>query len=347
MQVQNRFLAFVARHFALIGPIALITVVCLVAVAIRNPLIERTITDAMIKVVTVTAMYMFIGNSGVISFGSAAFVAIGAYATAWQTCCPGLKAMTMTGLPDLLRYNSVPNLPAIMSAGLLAAIVGFAIGIPIMRLSGVAASIATLAVLGIVNVTYSNWNSVTLGTLSVVGLPFYVNIWIALAFASLTIVAAYVLQTSRFGIALRASREDEVAARSAGIRIWRSRVIAWTLSSFFLGIGGALYGHFIGVISVNAFYLDLTFICLAMLVVGGTRSLAGAVVGVLVVSLASEILRQFESGVTIGSVIVKAPEGIQEVTLGLAMLLVLIRFPRGLTGGREMRLPRYLTRKRA
>jgi branched-chain amino acid transport system permease protein len=156
--------------------------------------------------------------------------------------------------------------------------------------------------------------------------------------------AAYILQTSRFGIALRASREDEVAARSAGIRIWRNRLIAWTLSSFFLGIGGALYGHFVGVISVNAFYLDLTFICLAMLVVGGTRSLFGAVSGVLVISLASEVLRQFEAGVVIGSHVMKIPEGLQEVALGVLMLMVLIRFPRGLTGGREMRLPRFLAK---
>lgn len=328
-----------ARHFAVIGPVLLLVIICAIAASTGNVIVIRTVTDAMIKVVTVVAIYMFIGNSGVMSFGSAAFVAIGAYASAWQTCCPGLKAMTMTGLPDLLRYNSIPNLPALLSSGLLAAVAAFTVAIPIMRLSGVAASIATLALLGVVNVIYSNWNSVTLGTLSVVGLPFYVNIWVALSWAVVTTIVAYVLQISRVGISLKASREDEVAARSAGIRIVRNRVIAWTVSAFFLGISGALYGHFVGVISVSAFYLDLTFICLAMLVIGGTRSLSGAVVGVLAISLVSEVLRQIENGLTIAGMVMKVPEGLQQVALGLLMLVVLIRYPQGLTKGREMTWP--------
>jgi len=92
------------------------------------------------------------------------------------------------------------------------------------------------------------------------------------------------------------------------------------------------------VISVNAFYLDLTFITLAMLVVGGMRSMYGAVAGVITLSALTEILRQFERGITIGSIQIVMPSGFQEALLGLVMLVTLVKFPRGVTGGKEFSL---------
>jgi branched-chain amino acid transport system permease protein len=316
--------------------IAILLAIVLAAELIGSGNLKRTVTEALIRVVIVVALYIFVGNSGVISFGSIGFVSIGAYASAWQTCCAGLKPLTMTGLPDFLRLHSYPVFPASIASGLLAAVVALVVGGPIMRLSGIPSSIATFAFLAIVYIFYSNWNTVTLGLLSVVGLPLYVNAWIALAWASVTILVAWIYQTSRFGLALKASREDEVAARAGGIDITRQRLIAWVISAFFLGIAGALYGHFVGVISVNTFYLDLTFISLAMLVVGGMRSLAGAVIGVLALSAVTEILRWFENGVRIGEAMLKIPPGSQEVALGVIMLVLLIIRPNGLTGGREL-----------
>lgn len=315
-----------------------VLLVAIVAVTwfVGGPVIQRSVTEALIRIVIVVGIYIFMGNSGIITFGSISFMAIGAYATAWQTCCPGLKAMTMTGLPEFLRDNTIPLLPAAVSSGLLAAFSAFIFGIPIMRLSGIPASIATLAMLAIVNVTYSNWGTVTLGTLSVVGLPLYVDMWVGLAWALCAMFAAFTYQKSWLGISLRATREDEIAAKAAGINVVRQRLVAWTISGFFVGIGGVLYGHFVGVINIAAFYLEITFITLAMLVVGGTRSLAGAVVGVVILSSLIEILRQFEGGVEIGPVSLVAAPGLQEVGLGLAMLLILILRPRGIMGGKEV-----------
>ena len=321
---------------------SLILAVSAVAVAAwwyGDPMILRSVTEAFIYVTMVVGIYIFMGNSGVMTFGSIAFAAIGAYASAWQTCCPGMKAMLMTGLPDLLRYHTFPVSFAALSSAGLAAAVAAVVGLPIMRLSGIPASIGTLAFLAIVHSVYSNWGSVTLGTRSVVGLPLYVDVWVALGCAVASIIVAFAYQRSRFGIALRATREDEVAARACGIRVATQRLIAWTLSAVFIGLGGVLYGHFVGVLTVSSFYLELTFITLAMLVVGGTRSLAGAVVGVLAVSAFIEILRRFESGVHIGFISFKAPSGLQEVGLGIIMLIVLIARPRGLTNGREASWP--------
>ncbi len=337
--VMSASAALLRRHFTLIALVGIMLVSALLVAAIGDKQLMRTTAEIFIRIVIVVALYIFVGNSGVISFGSIAFMMIGAYASAWQTCCSMLKPMTMTGLPDFLRLHTYPLFFASVTSGIVAALVGLVVGIPILRLSGIPSSIATFAFLSIVYVLYSNWDTVTLGLLSVVGLPLYVNIWVALAWAVAAVLAAYLYQISRFGLILRATREDEVAARAAGINIGRQRLIAWVISAFFLGIAGVLYGHFVGVIAVNMFYTDLTFISLAMLVVGGMRSLTGAVVGVVVLSVATELLRRAEAGFSIHGIDVSIPAGSQEVALGAIMLILLILRPNGLTKGWELVWP--------
>jgi len=278
-----------------------------------NNLLNRTVTSCLIRVVIVVGLYIFVGNSGIISFGHMGFMAIGAYAVAWQTCCPGLKPYTMPGLPELLLNNTLPNLPAGLAAGLLTAVIAFLVGIALMRLSGIAASIGTFAFLAIVNAVYSNWTSVTGGTSSISGIPLYVDIWNSLGWALVTILAAFVYQRSRYGLSLRATREDEIAAKSAGVNIFRQRLLAFTISAFFVGIGGVLYGGFLGILSPDAFYLNLTLITMAMLVVGG---------------------------INVGARTISVPPGVQEIGLGILMLLILIFRNGGITGNREIVWPR-------
>jgi branched-chain amino acid transport system permease protein len=307
---------------------------------IDNNLLSRTVTSCLIRVVIVVGLYIFVGNSGIVSFGHMGFMAIGAYAVAWQTCCPGLKPYTMPGLPELLLNNTLPNLPAGLAAGLLTAVIAFLVGIALMRLSGIAASIGTFAFLAIVNAVYSNWTSVTGGTSSISGIPLYVDIWNSLGWALVTIVAAFIYQRSRYGLSLRASREDEIAAKSAGVNIFRQRLLAFTISAFFVGIGGVLYSGFLGILSPDAFYLNLTLITMAMLVVGGINSLSGAVLGVVVLSAFIEILLQIESGIDLGGQTLSVPPGVQEIGLGILMLLILIFRNGGITGNREIAWPR-------
>ena len=118
--------------------------------------------------------------------------------------------------------------------------------------------------------------------------------------------------------------------------MFRQRLIAFTLSAFFAGIGGVMHAHFIGALIVNTFYLDLTFITLAMLVVGGMRSLTGSVAGVVVLSTLIELLRQMERGVAIGSVSLSIPLGGQEIGLAIVMLLILLFRRGGLTRNKEV-----------
>jgi branched-chain amino acid transport system permease protein len=322
-----------ATPIILCGAIALIVV----GTAVPNSAaLDRTVTEALIRIVYVVGLYIFVGNSGVISFGHTAFMAVGAYATAWQDCCSTTKSLFMPALPNFLLETTVPPPLATIVSGVVAAFFAALVGVAIIRLSGISASIATFAVLAIVNVTFSNWDSVTGGTTTLVGIPNYTDHWVGLLWAVIAICAAHIYQTSRFGLSLRVSREDEIAAKASGVNIFNHRLISFVISAFFVGVSGALYVHFLGTISVEAFYIDITLLTLAMLVVGGMNSLSGAVIGVGAISLLIEVLRQLEHGFVLGPLTVAAPGGTQEIGLGAAMLLVLIFRRGGITGNQEI-----------
>src|SRR5437899_3364172 len=121
-----------------------------------GPVLRRAVTEAAITLVVVIGIYIFVGNSGVISFGHIVFMMLGAYASAWQTCCPGLKAAFMPGLPEFLLNTQVPLIPAVVLAGLAASLFAVVVGAAIMRLSGIAAAIASLALLAVMKTAFEN-----------------------------------------------------------------------------------------------------------------------------------------------------------------------------------------------
>ncbi|MCC7482030.1 MAG: branched-chain amino acid ABC transporter permease [Hyphomicrobiales bacterium] len=331
-----------------LAPALILIVPLVIAVAfldlLGSPITHRNATEALIRLVFAVGLYIFVGNSGVMSFGHMAFAAIAAYAAAWQTCCSMLKPITMAGLPEILREHTIPLLPAAASSVVLAGIVALLSGLILMRLSGLGASISTLALLFILNVVYSNWESVTMGTSTIVGLPIYVTLWVALGCAVTVVVLAYLFQISPWGLMLRATREDEIAAAAVGISLYWTRLAAFTLSGMVAGLGGVLMAHFMGTVSISSFFLNLTFLILAMLVVGGMRSLAGTVVGVAMISLVINVFRSAEAGMTIGSVEFSLPAGTQELILAAIMLLTLIFRKDGIVGGYEIQWPRRRTR---
>jgi branched-chain amino acid transport system permease protein len=297
--------------------------------------LQLSLTEMLLRMTIVVGLYVFIGNSGILSFGHIGFVCIGAYAAGWATADPDWKQLMLTGLPSFLQDEQYPFLVAQAGAALLPAVVALALGAAIMRLRGIAASIATFAFLIIIQSFYSNWDSVTAGASSLARLPTIVDPWIGLVFAVGAIAVAYLFQISRWGLMLRASRDDDVAAKASGVRTVRERLIAFVLSAAIVGAGGGLYAEFLGSMTVDEFYLEMTFVTLAMLVVGGIGSLSGAVVGVVVVTFVVEFLRTLEHGISVGTTTFALPSGSQEIGLGVVMALILILRPSGLTGGRE------------
>lgn len=329
------------RLSAFSTPIMLIAVLLVFVVLITvlgDKSLARMAAQTMIRVVFVVGLWIFVGNSGVVSFGHVGYMAIGAYCSAWLTLKPMTKGLFLPDLWPFLANAEWPVLPAAIVSGLLASLIALISGSAILRLTGIAASIATFAFLAIVYTIYSSWEGVTGATSSVVGLARYADQWVTLAWAATAVIAAALYANSASGLALRATREDEVAASASGIDMYRHRLIALVISAFFTGIAGALFGHSLGVLNPNSFYLGVTFITLAMLVVGGIGSLTGAVTGVLVLSILIEFLVRMERGFELGGSTFALPTGAQEILIGIVMILVLILRPTGLTGGREIQL---------
>lgn len=296
----------------------------------------RTITEMFISLTLVVGMFTFIGNSGVISFGHAGFMCVGAYGSAWLTIPPMMKKILLPGLTPMLANAELAFVLSLILASLFAGLIALLVGLILMRLSGIAASIATFAMLAVINTIYANWGPVTGGTSSVVGIPTKTGVWISFGGASAAIVMAYLYGISRSGLALRAGRDEPVAAAASGVNIYRERLIAFTISGVICGMAGVLYAHFLGVVNPDAFYLGVTFITLAMLVVGGMTSLSGSVVGVVLISAIIQLLRWGEKGVPMGESTLSLPNGIQEIVIGMVMIVILISRPSGLLGTHEL-----------
>lgn len=310
--------------------------IALLAAWVGSGIFTRTIVEVFIRVMIVVGLYTFIGNSGVISFGHIGFMCMGAYATAWFTIPPAIKRYSLRGLPDIIAHNQLPFLVSVSLATIFAGIFAYLFGRILVRLSGIAGSIATFAMLAMINTVYSNWESVTGATSSIVGIPRKTDLWTGFAGAELAIIVAYLYAISRSGLALRAARDEAIAASASGVDIVRERLRAFVISGLILGAAGALYAHFLGIVTPDAFYLGLTFISLSMLVVGGMNSLSGAVIGVVVLSAIIEVLRSLEEGIAIGARTWSIPHGTQEIAIGVVMIVILIFRPAGITGNQEL-----------
>jgi len=301
--------------------------------------LEGYFVNTLVKVAIVVGLYVFIGNSGVLSFGQISFVAVGAWTAGVLTVPRADKPIAFPGLAHFLATTNVGNIASLALAAAVGGVFAFAVGLPLMRLSGLAAGIATFAVLEITNnvLGYEGLIGPALNGFSSV--PESTGIWQATIGALVCIAVAYAYQRTRFGRMLRATREDPAAAAAAGISIHRQRLIAFTLAGALAGFAGGLYVH-LQPLAANDLYLDLTFITLAMLVVGGSGSLLGAVVGALVINGIYSFFTAAVNTVTVFGWHIHVRAGTADIVLGVLMVLVLIFRPSGITGGREFSLPR-------
>jgi len=318
----------------LAGPVALVAATLLIGSTVTRAT-EIYFINALVAVSMVVALYVFVGNSGVLSFGHVSFVAVGAWAAGVLSVPESEKPATMPYLFGFLSDTTVGNVPSLLVAAAVGGVFALIVGLPLMRLSGLAAGIATFAVLEITNNILRYYEKVGPGLNTFSSVPETTDLAQAAAGALVVIVVAFAYQRSRFGRQLRATREDPAAARAVGVSIYRQRLGAFALSGALAGLAGGLYVHFLP-INVDTVYLDLTFITLAMLVIGGATSLWGAVVGALAVSALDSVLANAENGLDLVGGTVEVPAGTRIVVVSALMALVLVLRPSGLTGGREL-----------
>jgi branched-chain amino acid transport system permease protein len=327
----------------LAGPVALVLAAALIGTLV-SPSTETYFLTALVNVSIVVALYVFIGNSGVLSFGHVSFVAVGAWAAGVLTVPIEEKPAIMPSLAGFLGDTTVGNVPSLAIAAAVGAAYALVVGLPLMRLSGLAAGIATFGVLEITHNVLRYWEAIGPGLNTFSAVPETTGLLQAALGAVIAVVVAFAYQRSRFGRMLRATREDAAAARAVGVSIYRQRLVAFALSGALAGFAGGLYVHLLP-LNTEGLYLDLTFITLAMLVIGGSTSLWGAVVGALAVSGVDSFLAEAENGVHLFGGTVDLPGGTRIVVVGALMALVLIVRPSGLTGGREVALPRLVKRR--
>lgn len=267
---------------------------------IFNDYTMQIVTITCINIIIVSGLNLITGVTGQLSLGHSAFMSIGAYASA--------LLMMKAGFPFWL---------SLISATLLAAFMGALLGLPILRLRGDYLAIATLGFCEIVRVFFLNL-PVAGKALGVNSIPYETTMVLTLVLAALGLLFMRNLERSRFGLALRSIREDEIASEMMGINIARYKVLAFSIGSAFAGLGGALYAHQITFISPNdfGFMKSIEFVC--MLVLGGMGSLFGVVAGTLALTAIPEILR-FASEYRL-------------VTYGVVLIFMMVFRPQGLFG---------------
>ncbi len=301
-----------------------------------TPSLRGTVTMILCNLIIVLGLQVFIGNSGVYSFGQLGFASAGAYVAALLTLPAAFAALQTPGLPNLIASAQLGPLLSTLIAAAACGVLAAVVGLPLMRTSTLAIPISTFAFLIVLYNVLANWDAVSGGSSGLVSIPRTTGIESAGLWAAAAVVVAIAFKWSARGYRLQATREDEVAARSLGIGVTGERLVAFALSGVLCGVGGALAAHQSGVLIPTTFYFGATVTTVTMLVVGGARSVFGAVLGTIAVSTVNEALRNVEGGAHfLGVVSIGRTPGLAAIGVGLILLVTMIAMPNGLTGGRE------------
>ncbi|MDR7857003.1 branched-chain amino acid ABC transporter permease [Tissierella sp.] len=301
-----------------------------------------------VKIINLCAIYIILGLSmnlingftGLFSLGHAGFMAIGAYTVAILTMPVEMKEMNFYMKPmlsSLLNLN-LPFILALLMGGLMAAIFGFLIGAPVLKLTDDYLAIATLGFSEIIRIVFINLQSITNGSLGLKGIPQMKNDFIAGVFnvqakpnilwawgaAILTIVFINLLMKGSYGKAFKAIREDEIAARSMGINLFKHKVLSFTIGSFLAGIGGGLLAVHLGTIDPASFKFALTFNILLIVVLGGMGNITGTVVSAIIITVSMEALRFLDGPMNFGFFTTSGLPGLRMVVFSLILMLVII-----------------------
>lgn len=308
-------------------------------------LFRMTFDSYKMKILNLCGIYIILGLSlnlingftGLFSLGHAGFMAVGAYTAGLLTMSPAMKEMNffMKPIVPFLAEVEWPFFPALLMAGVISALMGFLIGSPVLKLKDDYLAIATLGFSEIIRVIFTNTQSLTNGALGLKGLPIYTNIWWSWGAAIFTILFMVFLIKGSYGKALKAIREDEIAAEAMGINLFKHKVMSFTMGAFFAGIGGALLGNLLGTIDPNMFRFVLTFNILLIVVLGGIGSITGTVISAVVVTVAMEALRVLDETVNLGFVTIQGIPGMRMVIFSILLMIVILFYQQGLMGTKE------------
>ena len=282
---------------------------------LRSDYILRIFIQIGIYILLTSSLNIVNGYTGLFSLGHAAFFGLGAYGSAIM--CKKLGVSFWFGLPVGV---------------ILAGCVAYLIAKPTLRLKGVFLTLVTMGFNMIIWLIFLNWNSVTGGSLGIMGIPmpefFGIKFLRPVSYYYLIIIFDIViialldrLVRSRFGLILKAIREDERAAACNGINVVRYKTVAFVIAALLAGLAGGFYAHYYRYISPDAFYFTESFIIVTMLAFGGPGNILGPVVGAVILVGVTEAFRAFAD--------------YRMIFYGTLLILMMIFRSKGLLGGRE------------
>ncbi len=284
---------------------ALFTVVqYAITTGLLNQYYQINLTSMCINIILAVSLNLINGFTGQLSLGHAGFMAVGAYAS-----------VIMTQMMDQ------PFIVGLLVACLAAAVAGFIIGVPTLRLKGDYLAIATLAFGEIIRVVLQNIDAVN-GPAGIVGITKLTSWPWLFGSMLITILVIVNLINSSYGRAIVSVREDEVAAELMGINTTKYKVMAFVIGAMFAGLAGALYAHFFYIIRPETFNFLKSFDILVMVVLGGLGSTTGAIIAATFITVLTAALQSFPA--------------IRMILYALILIIVMIYRPQGLMGNKEL-----------
>lgn len=280
-----------------------IMVQVLLSTGIISAFYETNLILGGIGIIMAVSLNLITGFAGQFTLGHAGFMAIGAYFSAVMTVKWGM-----------------PFIVSLLGGACLAAVMGFLIGLPTLRLKGDYLAIATLGMGEVIRVVLLNTKYVG-GAAGLFGIPRVTNwTWIFVC-SVVTVLCIRNLLWSSYGRACISVREDEVAAEIMGVDITHYKVLAFVVGAFFAGLGGALYSHYYYFIQPGGFGFMKSIEYLVMVVLGGMGSITGSIMAAIVLTVINVFLQQYSA--------------IRMILYALLLIIIMIFRPEGLMGSKE------------
>ena len=291
--------------------------------------VKGILMTCCIAVIMTTSLNLTIGVLGQLTLGCCGFEAIGAYSAALMS-----KLLVANGvqMDDTVRFLLVTFV-----GGVVACVFGVLVGIPALRLHGDYLAIITLGFGEIIRVIIQNLKVAGGKGLAdgqqgqaLIGIDRLANLYVVFCITVVTVVLLFMFARSRYGRAVKAIRDDEIAAGASGINITYMKVLVFAISAFFAGIAGGIFAQYIGALtpSMAGWLQSINYVI--MVVFGGMGSLTGSIVSAIGLTILPELLRAFAD--------------YRMLAYSVVLVLVMIFRPQGIFGSWEFSLPRLVNR---
>jgi branched-chain amino acid transport system permease protein len=325
-------MAGIGRSFAPIAAAIPILIALQLATA-EMPFVVYISSIVGVNIILAVSLNIVNGMTGQFSIGHAGFMAVGAYIAGKLSLA--MKDAAIAGLPVAVS-DEIQFVSALLAGGVAAGALGFLVGLPSLRLKGDYLAIVTLGFGEIIRVVVQNLEMFG-RALGLSGIPQRSTMFMVWFWVFLTILAARRIADSSHGRSLWAIREDEIAAEAMGVDTTAYKVRAFVISSFFAGVAGGLFAHFVPIINPGSFTWVKSMEVVVMIVAGGLGSTTGSIVAAVILTLLPEAMRSFFARVgSAESGLAQKVDQIRMPVYGLLLVVLMLARPQGMFGTKEI-----------